>query len=67
VVNLDVVTGWLLRAGAVVLVSAVLTVIALGLAGELAGGPFVVATLVGLAAAVTATLLLVKLLRRGGN
>ena len=67
VVTLDVVAGWLLRAGAVVLISAVLTVIALGLADQLAGGPFVVATLVGLAAAVGATLLLVRLLRRGGN
>ena len=67
VVHLDVLTGWLLRAGTVVLVSAVLTVIALGLAGELAGGPFVIATLVGLGAAVAATLLLVRLLRRSGN
>jgi hypothetical protein len=64
VVNLDVVTGWLTQAGAVVLISAVLTVIALGLAGELAGGAFVIATLVGLAAAVAATLLLARLLRR---
>jgi hypothetical protein len=46
------------------LVSAVLTVVALGLAEELAGPAFVVATLVGLAAAVGATLLLVRLLRR---
>ncbi len=67
VVSLDVVTGWLLRAGLVVLVSAVLTVVALGLADELAGGAFVIATLVGLAAAVGATTLLVRLLRRGGN
>ena len=67
VVGLDVVTGWLLRAGAVVLISAVLTVLALGLADALAGGAFVLATLVGLAAAVDATLLLVRLLRRGGN
>jgi hypothetical protein len=64
VVNLDVVTTWLARAGAVVLISAVLTVIALGLADELAGGAFVIATLVGLAAAVGATLLLARLLRR---
>jgi hypothetical protein len=63
VVNLDVVTAWLARAGAVVLISAVLTVVALGLAGELAGGAFVIATLVGLAAAVAATMLLVRLLR----
>jgi hypothetical protein len=67
IVTVDVVAGWLLRAGAVVLISAVLTVVALGLADELAGGAFVIATLVGLAAAVGATLLLVRLLRRGGN
>ena len=67
VVTLDVVTGWLLRAGTVVLISAVLTVVALGLADELAGGAFVIATLVGLAAAVGATSLLVRLLRRTGN
>lgn len=63
-VDIDVVTTWLLRAGAVVLVSAVLTVIALGLTAELAGGAFLVATLVGLAAAVGVTLLLARLLRR---
>ncbi len=67
VVTLDVVAGWLLRAGTVVLISAVLTVVALGLADELAGSAFVIATLVGLAAAVGATMLLVRLLRRPGN
>ncbi|HEU4347185.1 MAG TPA: hypothetical protein VFR35_05295 [Actinoplanes sp.] len=67
VVNLDVVTGWLIRAGGVVLISAVLTVIALGLSDQLAGGAFVIATLVGLAAAVGATMLLARLLRRSGN
>ena len=64
VVNLDVVTTWLGRAGAVVLISAVLTVIALGLASELAGSAFLIATLVGLAGAVGATMLLARLLRR---
>ena len=64
VVNLDVATTWLGRAAAVVLISAVLTVIALGLAAELAGGAFVIATLVGLAGAVSATMLLARLLRR---
>jgi hypothetical protein len=64
VVAVDVVTTWLLRAAAVVLVSAVLTVIALGLSSQLAGGAFLVATLVGLAAAVGATMLLTRLLRR---
>jgi hypothetical protein len=64
IVNPDVVTGWLSRALLVVLVSAVLTVIALGLTAELAGAAFVVATLVGLAAAVSVTLLLARMLRR---
>jgi hypothetical protein len=67
VVNLDVVVTWLGHAGAVVLISAVLTVIALGLTEELAGGAFVIATLVGLAAAAGATMLLARLLRRPGN
>jgi hypothetical protein len=64
VVGLEVVAAWLGRALIVVLVSAVLTVIALGLTAELAGGAFLMATLVGLAAAVGATLLLARLLRR---
>jgi hypothetical protein len=42
----------------------VLTVLALALTAELAGGAFLVATLVGLAAAVAATLLIARLLRR---
>ncbi|MEV7624484.1 hypothetical protein [Actinoplanes sp. NPDC089786] len=67
VVNLDVVVRWLLRAGAAVLISAVLTVIALGLSDALAGSAFVLATVVGLAAATAATLLLARLLRRTGN
>jgi len=64
IVNVDVVGGWLGRALLVVLISAVLTVITLGLTAELAGGAFVIATLVGLAAAVGITLLLGRLLRR---
>jgi hypothetical protein len=64
VVNADVVTTWLVRAAGVVLISAVLTVIALGVAAELAGGAFVIATLAGLAGAVAATMLLARLLRR---
>jgi len=64
IVNLDVVGGWLARALLVVLISAVLTVITLGLTAELAGGAFLIATLVGLAAAVGVTLLLSRLLRR---
>ncbi|MFI7546368.1 hypothetical protein [Actinoplanes sp. NPDC049599] len=64
IVNVDVVGGWLGRALVVVLISAVLTVITLGLTAELAGGAFLIATLVGLAAAVAVTLLLSRLLRR---
>jgi hypothetical protein len=64
IVNVDVITTWLVRAAAAVLISAVLTVIALGLTSALAGSAFLIATLVGLAAAVTATLLLSRLLRR---
>lgn len=67
VVNLDVVGNWLARALVVVLLSAVLTVAALGLTADLAGGAFLVATLVGLAGAVSATLLISRLLRRPGN
>jgi hypothetical protein len=67
VVHLDVVATWLLRAGAVVLISAVLTVVALGLADLLAGSAFVIATLVGLAGAVGATLLLTRLLGRAAD
>ncbi|BCJ52186.1 hypothetical protein Asp14428_36610 [Actinoplanes sp. NBRC 14428] len=63
-VNPDVISSWLVRAGVVILGSAVLTVVALGLTAELAGGAFVLATLVGLAAAVGVTLLLARLLRR---
>jgi hypothetical protein len=64
VVNLDVVGGWLLRAAIVVLISALLTVVALGLSADLAGGAFLLATLVGLAGAVGATVLIARLLRR---
>ena len=63
-VNLDVVTTWIGRALAVVLISSVLTVIALGLTSAMSGGAFVFATLVGLAGAVGATMLLARLLRR---
>jgi len=64
IVNPEVVGSWLSRVLLVVLISAVLTVIALGLTAELAGEAFLIATLVGLAAAVGATLLLARLLRR---
>jgi hypothetical protein len=63
-VNLDVPGIWLARTGAVVLISAVLTVLVLGLTDDLAGDAFLVATLVGLAGAVGATILLARLIRR---
>ncbi|WP_433300910.1 hypothetical protein ACQP2F_04585 [Actinoplanes sp. CA-030573] len=63
-VSLDMVGGWMLRAAAVVLVSAVLTVVALGLSADLAGGAFLLATLVGIAGAVGATLVIARLLQR---
>ncbi|BCY05713.1 hypothetical protein [Actinoplanes sp. L3-i22] len=64
VVNLDVPGLWLGRALVVVLISAVLTVLALGLTADLDGGAFQLATLVGLAAATGVTVLLVRLTRR---
>ena len=64
IVNPEVAGGWLGRALVVVLISAVLTVITLALTAELAGGAFLIATLVGLSAAVGVTLLLSRLLRR---
>lgn len=64
VVNLDVVGTWLARALTVLLISAVLTVVALSLATDLAGDAFLIATLAGLAGAVGATLLLARLIRR---
>ncbi len=64
VVNLDVPGLWLGRALIVVLVSAVLTVLALGLTADLGGGAFQLATLVGLTAAIGVTALLVRLTRR---
>lgn len=64
VVNLDVPGLWLIRTLAVVLVSAVLTVVVLGLSADLAGDAFLAATLVGLAGAVGATILLARLIRR---
>jgi hypothetical protein len=64
VVNFDVIANWLARAFAVVLVSAVLTVLVLALTADLAGSAFLIATLVGLAGAVGATMLIARLLRR---
>jgi hypothetical protein len=65
VVNLDVPGLWLGRALIVVLISAVLTVLALGLTADLGGEAFQLATLVGLAAATGVTILLARLTRRG--
>ncbi|GIE95944.1 hypothetical protein [Paractinoplanes rishiriensis] len=64
VVNVDVVSNWLLRVAGVVLISAVLTVVVLGLSADLAGGAFLLATIVGLAGAVGATVLIARLLQR---
>ena len=64
IVSLDMIGGWLLRAAAVMLISAVLTVVALGLSADLAGGAFLLATLVGIAGAVGATVLIARLLQR---
>jgi hypothetical protein len=64
VVSLDVVTRWVARIAGVVLASAVVIVIALSLTADLAGPAFVLASLAGLAAAVGATALLTRLLRR---
>ncbi|MFI5492738.1 hypothetical protein [Actinoplanes sp. NPDC051859] len=64
VVGAEVAGNWLLRAGGVVLGSAVLTVIVLGVSTELTGPAFLLATVAGLAAAVGLALLLARLLRR---
>ncbi|WP_436523724.1 hypothetical protein [Actinoplanes sp. HUAS TT8] len=64
VVNLDVPGLWLGRALLVALISAVLTVLALGLTADLGGDAFQLATLVGLVAATGVTVLLVRLTRR---
>ncbi|MFC7531448.1 hypothetical protein [Actinoplanes sp. GCM10030250] len=63
-VNLDVPGLWLGRAGVVILISAVLIVLALGLTADLGGDAFQLATLVGLAAAVGVTLVLAHAVRR---
>jgi hypothetical protein len=64
IVQVGVLTGWLLRAAGVILIASVLIVVTLGLASELTGRQFLVANLVGLAAASAATLLLTRLVRR---
>ncbi|MEU4558937.1 hypothetical protein AB0F72_11145 [Actinoplanes sp. NPDC023936] len=64
IVNLDVPGVWLGRAGVVILISSVLTVLALGLTADLGGSAFQVATLVGLAGATAVTVLLARMARR---
>lgn len=64
VVNLDVPGLWIGRALIVVLISAVLSVLALGLTADLGGDAFQLATLAGLAAATGVTVILVRLTRR---
>lgn len=64
IVQIGVLTGWLLRAAGVILIASVLIVITLGLATELTGRQFLAANLVGLGAASAATLLLTRLVRR---
>ncbi|HET9516212.1 MAG TPA: hypothetical protein VFO77_00650 [Actinoplanes sp.] len=64
VVHLDVVGRWVARAFAVVLGSAVLTIVVLSVTAELAGRALLVATLAGLAAAVGLAALLSRLIHR---
>jgi len=64
VVNIDVPGLWVARALAVILISAVLTVLVLALSAELVGSPFLIATVVGLAGAAAATLLIARLIHR---
>lgn len=64
IVHVGVLTTWLLRVAEVLLISATATVITLGLATDVSGNAFLVATAIGLAAAAAATLLLARLVRR---
>ncbi|WP_307798027.1 hypothetical protein [Actinoplanes flavus] len=63
-VNFDVPALWLGRALIVVLISAVVIVLALGLTADLGGDAFQLATLIGLAAAVAVTMVLARMVRR---
>ena len=63
-VNMDVPALWLGRALIVVLASAVVIVLALGLTADLGGDAFELATLVGLAAAAAVTMVLARMARR---
>ncbi|MEU8662725.1 hypothetical protein [Actinoplanes philippinensis] len=63
-VNFDVPALWLGRALLVVLLSAVVIVLALGLTADLGGEAFQLATIVGLIAATTVTMVLTRMARR---
>lgn len=62
-VNMDVPALWLGRALIVVLASAVVIVLALGLTADLGGDAFQLATLAGLAAAAAVTMVLARMTR----
>ncbi|WP_430783301.1 hypothetical protein [Actinoplanes sp. G11-F43] len=64
IVNFDVPGLWLLRSLVVVLISAVVIVLALGLTADLGGDAFELATVVGLVAAATVTMVLSRLAQR---
>jgi hypothetical protein len=63
-VNFEVPALWLGRALLVVLISAVVIVLALGLTADLGGDAFQLATLVGLVAATAVTMVLTRMARR---
>jgi hypothetical protein len=63
-VSFDVPALWLGRALLVVLLSAVVIILALGLTADLGGEAFQLATLVGLVAATTVTMVLTRMARR---
>ncbi|MFC4070816.1 hypothetical protein [Actinoplanes subglobosus] len=64
-VNFDVPALWLGRALLVVILSAVVIILALGLTADLGGDAFQLATLVGLAGATAVTMVLARMARRG--
>jgi hypothetical protein len=64
-VNFDVPALWLGRALLVVVLSAVVIILALGLTADLGGDAFQLATLVGLAGAATVTMVLARMASRG--
>ncbi|GAA1602078.1 hypothetical protein [Actinoplanes couchii] len=64
IVNFDVPGLWIVRSLVVVLISAVVIILALGLTADLGGDAFELATLVGLGAAAIVTMVLARLTRR---